>query len=178
MVHTFLLTLVFLFFTPYFPCCMSLVGFFMCCLTVCFSMCGCAGGFLCYGSWFLYFTALVLLESLQQRKVSSAQQHEYDGSSLSFMVLQTLGFYFHCVHSLLCVPALLSGLGLHLASSMQFPSSCGPSHFCTILPAMDIHHPAPLNPHWLCSSPTIPVASMGISASFPCSFSLRRANPS
>lgn len=37
----------------------------------------------------------------------------------------------------------------------------------TILPAVDVQHPAPLNPRWLCFFPTIPVATLGNSSSFP-----------
>ena len=79
----------------FFPCWMSLVRFFICYLTVCFSMCGFAGGFLCYGSRFLYFAALVLLQFLQQRKVSSAKRHEYDWSTSSFiLIFANIGFLF------------------------------------------------------------------------------------
>lgn len=118
MVHTFLLTLFFFFFLFSL---LNVFGFFIY-LTVSFSMCGFAGFFLCYGS-FRYFTALVLLQFLQQRKVSSAKQHEYDWSTSSFiLIFANIGFYFHCIHSpLLRVPALSPGLCLPFTSSTQFP---------------------------------------------------------
>lgn len=91
MVHTFLLTL---FFFPLLFSLLNVFGFFIY-LTVSFSMCGFAGFFfLCYGS-FRNFTALVLLQFLQQRKVSSAKQHEYDWSTSSFiLIFANIGFLF------------------------------------------------------------------------------------
>lgn len=74
---------------------LNVFGFFIY-LTVSFSMCGFAGFFffLCYGS-FRNFTALVLLQFLQQRKVSSAKQHEYDWSTSSFiLIFANIGFLF------------------------------------------------------------------------------------
>lgn len=62
----------FLFFTHHFPCWMSLVGFFICRLAVCFSMCGFAGFFLCYG------TALVLL-----RVCSKGKCHLHNSMSMT-----------------------------------------------------------------------------------------------
>lgn len=172
MVHTFLLSFFFVFYPSFSLLNVSGWLFYLssCCLL--------------FNVWFcwVFFVlrySIGTVKSLQQRKVSSAQQHEYDRSNSYFIFLQTLWVYFLCVHSpLLCMLALPPGLGLPLASSVQFPSSRGPSRFSTILPAVDIQYPAPLNPSWLCSSPTIPIASLGISPSFPYSFSLRRANPS
>lgn len=74
---------------------LNVFGFFIY-LTVSFSMCGFAGFFcfLCYGS-FRNFTALVLLQFLQQRKVSSAKQHECDWSTSSFiLIFANIGFLF------------------------------------------------------------------------------------
>lgn len=88
MVHTFLLTFLF----SYFPHWMSLVGFFIY-LTVCFSLCGFAGFVCLFGGvcvtvadfstsqhWYCYRFC---------SKVSSAKQHEYDGSSSSFVLIFT-----------------------------------------------------------------------------------------
>lgn len=92
MVHTFLLTL--FFFPYYFLCWMSLAFLFIllfpfrCVVLLVFFV------FLCYGS-FRNFTALVLLQFLQQRKVSSAKQHEYDWSTSSFiLIFANIGFLF------------------------------------------------------------------------------------
>lgn len=120
---------------PYFPCWTSFADFLG---SVCFSMCGFAEFFLCYGSWFLCFASLVLLQFLQQRKVSSAKQHEYDGTTSSFTpVFANIGSYFHCIHwPVLCVFALPLDCVYLLQLQHDFSSSCGPSHISTILPAV------------------------------------------
>lgn len=160
-------------FPTYFPCWTSFVDFLG---SVCVSMYGFAEFCVCFGSWFLSFAAVVLLQFLQQRKVSSAKQHEYDESTSSFIpVLANIGFYFHCVHwPVLCVPALPLGCVLSLTASTWFVVFvCSITHF---------HHPsscdiqllASLSPCWLDPCPTTPVASLGIYLSFPFTFSLSR----
>lgn len=120
---------------PYFPCWTSFVDFLG---SVCFPMCGFTEFCVCYGSWFLCFAAVVLLQFLQQRKVSSVKQHEYDRSIPSFIpVFANIGFYFHCVHwPVLCVPALPLGC-VHLSQLQHdFLSSGVPPHISIILPAV------------------------------------------
>lgn len=135
---------------------MSSVGFFICYLTVCFSLCGFAGfvclfgGVLCYSSWFLYFTTLVLLEVLQPSVICKTAWVWWE-----YLVFH-VNFYKHwCSMPIvfihlwcLCLPCLLDcALLLHLQPN--FPSSCEPSHSSAVLPAVDVQHPAPLNPRWL-----------------------------
>lgn len=92
MVHTFLLTLFF------FLIIFSVECLWLFYLSYCFLFdvwfCWFFLFFLCYGS-FRNFTALVLLQFLQQRKVSSAKQHECDWSTSSFiLIFANIGFLF------------------------------------------------------------------------------------
>lgn len=117
---------------------------------------------------------MVLLQFLQQRKVSSAKQHEYDGSTSSFIpVLANTGFSFHCVRwPVLCVPALPLGC-VYLSQLQHDFFMCSITHFHHPS-SCDVQHLAPLNPRWLYSCPITPVASLGVYLSFPFIFSLSR----